>query len=195
MQRGGDLRTGHQCNKCEGGCHFGNGRVRLLDRDRRIIWANVETHGVSLSKLIGARLEEIGCELDREMMRTQADRVFRNGVTVELLARDRFALKWWWLYIAPAMTVGGNAAAVMEVQSVCGRFFEITPTQRKLLFRLTQGKSVTRVARHYGVSINTVRTQLSRARDTLQVDDMSGVLEWAGLHRHLLAKYKGSQVL
>lgn len=187
--------TGYHCLCCDRGCVFGLGRVRIIGRDHRILWVNSEITGIPMAELLGRKVADVACEADRTLVTGAVEAVFRTGKTQEILARDRFRRHHWLLSLSQAFAAGGEVGAVLEVHPVCEFLFELSRSQRRILYKLAIGWNVERIANHYAISANTVRTQILRARSVMRASDMSVLLHRVGCHRHVLAKYTGSPIL
>ena len=180
---------------CENTCSFGRDRIRLIDRQHRIVWVNSEIHGLTLKDLLGAKTDELCCQVDADNMRTVCSRVMDHGESRTFLARDRFKLRWWLINMSPAMSVGGDVGAVMQIRPVCKKLFSLSKQQRLILAKLCHGHSVGYVARRLDVTQNTIRTQLYRARNGLAMETLGELMTWALQHYEVLARYHGSRLL
>lgn len=131
-----------------------------LTRDREA--ANDLVHDTVVKALSGRHSFQPGTNLSAWVMRIQRNE-FISGLrrTRPSVPLDAAIAESWWHW--------PHQESRLVVREFLGAFAKLTPTQREaLLLAVLEGQSYEVIAAHTGVSVGTVKSRVSRARDTLE---------------------------
>jgi DNA-binding CsgD family transcriptional regulator len=180
------------CNTCRNECTHGTERVRILDKQLRIIWACADG-GITVA---GMRTQDVVRPEDLDVVTSCASRCMETGTHTIALARDSFAVeRWWFLEFMPARDMVGEAGVVLKTRNVCKLFFQLSDGQRDALRHLSIGRTPERIAVKTDCTVSTVRTHLARAKEKLGLLDLAELVNWSVAHGRVLRLYRGSQIL
>lgn len=174
------------CQYSETSCLRLSDRIRLLDRQGKIVWTDHNIQPLTASAIVGSYIWEIVVEPEELTMKRIVRRVLEEAKPAEFVRQDRFIQAWWHIKLQPAMTAGSEIGAVLTTRKICVRLFELSQSQRIILEKLVRGHTVERIARRLHITVNTVRTQIARAKTKLLLNSTAELLIWCQHHRDLL---------
>ncbi len=168
------------------GSVHGNGRARATGQ----VGGNGSAHPGKWPPEPGTPAEDLVVPEDRPRL-GRALRRARDEGELWFLFRDAPSEAQWLGHLA-ALSEGGplergdRQLLVWTWESVPPECHVLSRRQREILLEVLHGRTASQVARHLGISPNTVRTHLLRCQCAARCADHVSLLAWAHRHRRVL---------
>ena len=138
-----DVRIGcDECPRFHEPCNTFRDLVLFLDADVRITWVNQPVPGMPKVKFLRRSAYEAIHEDHRERTRVIAERAIHEGQNEFLICRDIFRERYWMASLYPSFR--GEVVLTAQIKPLCSVLFELSATQRCILYHLGRGWPITR---------------------------------------------------
>ena len=129
-------------------------------------------------KVLRRSAYEASHEDHRERTRVIVERAIRDGQNEFLICRDVFRERYWMASLYPAFR--GEVVLTAQIKPLCSVLFELSATQRCILYHLGRGWPIARVCDRYNVTESALRETLQHASDALGGMQFDATVAWAG---------------
>jgi DNA-binding CsgD family transcriptional regulator len=138
--------------------------VLLTDRDGRVLAACEIHSGLVAVDILSRPVWSLTTQIDSDRLKTSLMDALEFGEPQRCTVRCAQTFDSWHVVVHPVLHVPGDVKLVLRFKHIPEAVFALSGKQRHILKRMAAGFSVRAVATDVGVSENTVRTQLLRAK-------------------------------